>query len=437
MELVARDPVVDTGAAAPDQAPSLAPGRGEPGFLERLVKRQPGLQPGRRDPDRRQGGAGAALLEGAASGPCGLPRGLGAVAERGRPIGQDLLGLVDARSYQALQAGDLVQGQIGEEPEEAPGIGVVDVAPELPIVPGRTHVRVQPYRARRRLAHLGARRRHDQRRGEAEQPGIGQAPAQLHAVDDVAPLVGATHLQRAAMAPIQLDEIIGLENRVVELQEGERLSALQAQPRGIHGEHAVDREVTADIAQEGNVGEPRQPGIVVHHDGVARAVAEAEESLEDAADAGHVGGDPLAVEQRTRLVPKRRVADPGRAPAHQDDRAMAVALQPPQHHDRDQMADMEARRGAVIADIGRDHACRGAAVQRFEVGALMDEAARGHVAQKLGAELGHGGGRGRDAAPWPRRCLLRLHGLVPYARVPSGAPRRRERPVACPFRSRQ
>ena len=55
------------------------------------------------------------------------------------------------------------------------------------------------------------------------------APRQLHAGDDVAPLVGAAHLQRHAVAAVQLAEVVALQDHVVEFEEGQRLLALQPQ----------------------------------------------------------------------------------------------------------------------------------------------------------------------------------------------------------------
>jgi hypothetical protein len=46
------------------------------------------------------------------------------------------------------------------------------------------------------------------------------AAAEVDAVDDVAPLIGAAHLQHAAVTLVQLDEIIGLQDHVVEFEEG-------------------------------------------------------------------------------------------------------------------------------------------------------------------------------------------------------------------------
>ena len=48
------------------------------------------------------------------------------------------------------------------------------------------------------------------------------------------------------------------------------------------------------------------------------------------------------------------IADLGRAAAHQHDRPVSRLLQPAQHHDLDEVADVEARRGRVEADVGGD-----------------------------------------------------------------------------------
>ena len=61
-------------------------------------------------------------------------------------------------------------------------------------------------------------------------------------------------------------------------------------------------------------------------------------------------------EDAAALVLAGRVADPRGAAAHQRDRLVAGLLQPVQHHDRQQRADMQRGRGAVEADIGGDRA---------------------------------------------------------------------------------
>ncbi len=69
------------------------------------------------------------------------------------------------------------------------------------------------------LAHLGAGGGGEQRRGQREQLRLDHAAAEIDAVDDVAPLIRAAHLQDAAEALLQLDEIVGLQDHVVEFEE--------------------------------------------------------------------------------------------------------------------------------------------------------------------------------------------------------------------------
>ena len=122
--------------------------------------------------------------------------GRGAAVEEGGRLGrQHLLGLVDLAAVKRLQARDLVHRQLGVELEEAADVGVLGVAPELPVLVGRQEVGVEPDGALRGLAHLGARRGGEQRAGQRIELREAHAPAEVDAVDDVAPLVGAADLQ--------------------------------------------------------------------------------------------------------------------------------------------------------------------------------------------------------------------------------------------------
>ena len=150
---------------------------------------------------------------------------------------------------------------------------------------------VQPDRPGRGLAHLLAGGRGDQRRGQAEQLAAVDPAAELDAVDDVAPLVGAAHLQPAAVAARQLEEVVGLHHHVVELEQRQRLLALEPQLHRIEGQHAVDGEVRAEVAQERDVAELVQPLVIV--DQQRAAGAEVEKLGERALDAALVGVDLL------------------------------------------------------------------------------------------------------------------------------------------------
>ena len=88
-------------------------------------------------------------------------------------------------------------------------------APVLPVVVGAHELRIEPNRACSGLAHLGAGRCRDQRRGQRKKLRVEHPAAEIDAVDDVAPLIGASHLQHAAIALVELDEVIGLQDHVM------------------------------------------------------------------------------------------------------------------------------------------------------------------------------------------------------------------------------
>ena len=196
--------------------------------------------------------------------------GVAAVNKGGRLGGEDFLGLVDLRALERGKALDLVERQHREQFQETADVGVLGVAPVLPVFVGAHQVGIEPHRAGRGLAHLGARGGGDQRRGEREELRVVQAAAEIDAVDDIAPLIGAAHLQHAAVTPVQLDEIVGLQDHVVEFEKRQFLLPLEPQLHRIERQHAVDGEVAADVAQEVDIVERVEPVGIVGHDGVCR-----------------------------------------------------------------------------------------------------------------------------------------------------------------------
>jgi hypothetical protein len=76
---------------------------------------------------------------------------------------------------------------------------------------------------------------------------------------------------------------------------------------------------------------------------------------------------------------------------------MAGALEKAQHHDRDEVTDMQAVRRAVISYIGGNDSLGGQFVQTFHIRALMDEAARRKGTQKFRTEIAHHAVPGFDA----------------------------------------
>ena len=90
-------------------------------------------------------------------------------------------------------------------------------------------------------------------------------------------------------------------------------------------------------------------------------------------------------EQLAALVLARGIADLGRPAAHQHDRLVPGLLQPAQHHDLHQAADVQARRGRVEADVGGDDLLLRQRIERRGVGRLVDVAALVEQAEEGGS----------------------------------------------------
>jgi hypothetical protein len=77
-------------------------------------------------------------------------------------------------------------------------------------------------------------------------------------------------------------------------------------------QHAVDREIAADVAQELDVVELQQPVGIVDHDRVGRAVAVAQDAAVDLLDALDVRGDLFDRQQLALFVAERSDRPPSR-----------------------------------------------------------------------------------------------------------------------------
>src|SRR5690606_2080645 len=113
-------------------------------------------------------------------------------------------------------------------------------------------------------------------------------------------------------------------------------------------------------------------------------------------DGGDVGGERLLVQQVALLRPAARVADHPRRPAGEGDRPVPGVLEPPQDQQPDEVADVQAGRRRVAAEVERDRAGGQPLGQRRTVGRLLHQAARLEVVQDRRV------GRHADMVPAPR-----------------------------------
>src|SRR5207244_6607269 len=87
-------------------------------------------------------------------------------------------------------------------------------------------------------------------------------------------------LHRAAVLTEQAQEVVRLQHLVAELRIREtRVCPAHAGSHRLAGQHAAEREVLADIAEERDHLELRQPLVVVGQDRRARAAGEIKEPL--------------------------------------------------------------------------------------------------------------------------------------------------------------
>jgi hypothetical protein len=189
----------------------------------------------------------------------------------------------------------------GEVAQEAAGVGVGLVNPELVELVGGGALGVEPDVAALRLAELGAVALGDEGEREAEGVLPAQTAGEVHARDDIAPLIAAADLEAAIERVVEVEEVVGLEQAVGELGVGDAVVAIfKARAYGVAGEHDVDGEMLADVAQEVEQRQLAEPVRVVGHDGGIRAV-EGEEALE-------LGADPRTLSSTCSMVWRVRSA---------------------------------------------------------------------------------------------------------------------------------
>ena len=141
---VAERSVVDPQAAAADLTARFA-GRGDqPSTNESGQRAKPGVEFRPGNVDRRQAFGELAFLEGLAGGGGRGVGGRAPMQKRGRLVGQRLLRFVDLGAGQAFEPADFAQRQKSEQLQEPADVGVVDIAPELPVVVGREHGLIEP-----------------------------------------------------------------------------------------------------------------------------------------------------------------------------------------------------------------------------------------------------------------------------------------------------
>ena len=147
-----------------------------------------------------------------------------------------------------LQVRDLGSAALAEHLEVLDDLFVLDVQEVLMEGVRRGHRRVEPDGSPLGLAELRAVGLGEQGCAERVYPRAFDSSDQLDSGRDVAPLIAAPELQRAAVVAEELQVIHRLQQHVGELGVGDAL--FQPVPHHVASQHPIDREVLADVAQE-------------------------------------------------------------------------------------------------------------------------------------------------------------------------------------------
>src|SRR5690348_2526377 len=188
---------------------------------------------------------------------------------------------------------------------------------------------------------------------------MARAANEIDARQEIPPLVVAARLHRTVEMVEEMQEVDRLEDHVAELGVRDALGTVfQPRAHGLLGDHHIDGEVLADVAQVLDQRHLAEPVGVVHHHRAVLAL-EREKRFELAANQLGVRVYLLSAEQHALLRFEAGVADhPGPA-ANQQQWAMPGALKVGQHHDRHEIADLQAWPRWIPPAIDREHArCR-------------------------------------------------------------------------------
>ncbi len=254
-----------------------------------------------------------------------------------------------------FQRVDLFHAQEGEELQEAIDVSIRGVDPELIELVWAGFLRIQPDCAAFGFTEFGPVRFGDQRNGQAKDLILMQTTGQIDTGGDVAPLIRTTNLQRHTVQLVQAGEVITLQQIIGELGKGDALIVtVQTLLHRFFVDHLVNREVLADITQEGQHVHAAKPVVVVGGDGAVAAAIEVEEWRHLLADLFNPFVDGFTGIKFTLCGFEARVANQAGCTTDQRHRLVAGILKTLQAEQRYQMAQMQAVSSGVKAAIERN-----------------------------------------------------------------------------------
>jgi hypothetical protein len=179
-----------------------------------------------------------------------------------------------------------------------------------------------------------------------------QTPGQIDAAGNIAPLIRATELQPAVIAPVELGKVVGLQDHVGELGKADpRALALDTLLYRLLLHHRIDRKVLADIAQEGEHIEILGPVEVIDHDRGLTPRIKVDKPGHLRTNLVDPASDDIGGIQLPLLGLEARITDQPGCTTDQRNGPVSGQLETPQHQQRHQRADVQTVRRGVKAAV--------------------------------------------------------------------------------------
>ena len=287
---------------------------------------------------------------------------------------KDFFGFVDLGAFQAGQTLHLIHGQECQHAQALLHIRIAYISPVLVELVGGGAFRREPQRALGGFAHLLAFAVGQQGEGHTVDFLAGHLAGEVHAADDVGPLVVSAELHLHTEVSGHDGEVIGLHQHVVEFEEGQTALAFHSLFECLCAEHLIDVEVGSHGADELDVVQRTEPCAVVDADCHARfrsfvlmtrlehavvalilpLLIELQEAVEELLELTAVLVDGVHVHELTHVGTAGGVSNHAGAAAQQHHRSVSVLLHV--HHDDDlhEVTNVQAVCGGVESDVELD-----------------------------------------------------------------------------------
>jgi len=339
---------VHVRASLPNEIASRTFRRDEPSLYEQVHQRYTKLERCRGNRDRRGSVELAIPREEGMTGALGVVRRVVTVSDGRGLERQPLLRCSKVRPLQLPQLSYFVHRQKGKQCEEPLHILVRGVDPILVVVIGWSPFRVEPHCTSDCLPHLLPGGSQNQGRDHGERLITSNPADQIDARQDIEPLVDPADLQGAVPNSVKMQKIIGLEQRVIQLDKIQPFPC-HAFAIGAVLQELIDAEMDADVPQESEITEGCEPIKVVEHE--SSIVREVNESFELPAKTGNVCCDLFLSKEASRFRLPCRVTNQSGSAAHDNKRNMPSALKMRKHHDGHEVPEMQAGGSRIVSAV--------------------------------------------------------------------------------------